>query len=131
MIRRPLAIRTELMLLVGALVVVATASLGSIAYNSSRAIMERAAIREVGITANARRQALIRLLTQQRVRAGALLKTASLSCAPEEIRCLRRLLTIFLATERASAVQLVYQGRRPIVAGLVGAVLATATVPPD
>ncbi len=39
------------MLLLGAIVLAATASLGSIAYLSSRAIIEDGVVREVGITA--------------------------------------------------------------------------------
>jgi PAS domain S-box-containing protein len=128
-IRRNLSLRAQLSLLVGALVLVAIGSLGPIAYNTSRSIIESGAVREVGITANARKQELIRLLTDQRVRAAALLKTASLGCAPDEIRCLRRVLADFLRTEGASAVELVYRGRPPIIVGGIGAPIVDAGVP--
>ena len=114
MSRRSLSIRTQLILLLGALVLLATASLGSLAYNNSRAIIEGSAVREVGITANARKQALIRLLTDQRKRAEAVLRTAPLGCAPEEAWCLRRVLNDFVATGGATAVRLTYRHYRPI-----------------
>src|SRR5579863_1010451 len=129
MLRRNLSLRTELILLVGALVLLATVSLGSIAYNTSRGIIESSAIHEVGITANARRQVLLQLLTQQRARATALLQTASLGCAPEEIRCLQRVLANFVATEGATGIRLVYGKHAPIVAGPRGADLAAITPP--
>jgi hypothetical protein len=53
--RREMSLRTELILLLCALVLLATASLGSIAYTSSRAIIEGRAVREVGTTASARK----------------------------------------------------------------------------
>src|SRR5678809_1023351 len=109
-LRGPLSLRTELILLLCALVLVATASLGSIAYTSSRSIIEGGAVREVGTTANARKQVLLTVLTEQKARAEALLKTASLGCAPEETWCLRKVLKDFVATGGATAVRLVYQG---------------------
>src|SRR5260370_9365730 len=93
-----LSVRTQLMLLLGAIVLAATASLGSIAYLSSRAIIEDGVVREVGITANARKQALIRELTAQKVRAAALLKTAALGCDPEARSCFRKVPADFAAT---------------------------------
>src|SRR5437870_4997107 len=108
MFRRSLSLRTELILLLGALVLLATASLGTIAFSTARAIIQRSAVREVGIVAHARRQALIQLLTQQRARAEAVLQTASLGCAPDETPCLRRLMSNFLATEGATAAELIY-----------------------
>lgn len=128
-IRRSLSLRAQLSLLVGTLVLVAIGSLGPIAYNTSRSIIESGAVREVGIAANARKQELIRVLTDQRVRAAALLKTASLGCAPEEIRCLQRVLADFLGTEGASAVRLIYRGRPPIIVGEIGAPVVDAGVP--
>lgn len=129
MIRKSLSLRTQLMLLLGALVIVATASLGSIAYNSSRANIEVGAVREVGITANARKQALLRVLTQQSVRAAALLKTASLGCAPEETWCLRKVLADFVATGGATAVRLFYRRHASIAVGKDAAELATVAGP--
>ncbi len=117
------------MLLLGAIVLAATASLGSIAYLSSRAIIEDGVVREVGITANARKQALIRELTEQKVRAAALLKTAALGCEPEERSCLRKVLADFVATGGATDARLVYQGLAPIVVGRNASALATAAVP--
>jgi PAS domain S-box-containing protein len=130
--RRGVPLRTQLILLLCALVLVATASLGSIAYASSRAIIEGGAVSEVGTTANARKQVLLTVLTEQKARAEALLKSASLGCAPEEIWCLRKVLKDFVATGGATAARLVYQGRRPVVVGKGGAALASAPVPmPD
>src|SRR5882724_120708 len=65
--RKGVALRTQLILLLGVLVLLATASLGSIAYRTSRTIIEQAAVREVGVTATVRKQVLIQVLTQQRV----------------------------------------------------------------
>src|ERR1700683_5359680 len=79
--RRGVSFRTQLILLLSILVLLATASLGSIAYRTSRSIVEQAAIREVGVTATVRKQILIGVLTQQRDRADALLKTADIGCS--------------------------------------------------
>ena len=128
-LRATLSLRTELILLLCALVLLATASLGSIAYTSSRAIIEGGAVREVGTTANARKQVLLTVLTEQKARAEALLKTASLGCAPEETWCLRKVLNDFVATGGATAVRLVYQRRRPVVVGAGGSALASVAVP--
>ena len=81
--RRGVSFRTQLILLLSILVLLATASLGSIAYRTSRTIVEQAAIREVGITATVRKQILIGELTQQRDRADALLKTADIGCVEQ------------------------------------------------
>jgi PAS domain S-box-containing protein len=120
---------TQLILLLCALVLVATVSLGSIAYTSSRAIIEGGAVREVGTTANARKQVLLTVLTEQKARAEALLKTASLGCAPEEIWCLRKVLKDFVATGGATAARLVYQRRRPVAIGVGGSALGSVTIP--
>jgi PAS domain S-box-containing protein len=122
-------LRTQLILLLCALVVVATASLGSIASTSSRAIYGGGAVSEVGTTANARKQVLLTVLTEQKARAEALLQTASLGCSPEETWCLRKVLNDFVATGGATAVRLVYQGRRPVVVGRGGSALASVTAP--
>src|SRR6267378_2142952 len=118
LIARPnLSLRTELILLLGAIVLLATASLGSIAFNTSRTIVEEGAVRAVGVVANARKQALIRFLSDQRVRAAAVLETVSVGCAPDETICIRRILMGFAASESASAVQLAYRNRPPIIVG--------------
>jgi len=110
-------LRTQLILLLSILVLLATASLGSIAYRTSRTIVEQAAIREVGVTATVRKQILLRVLTQQRDRADALLKTADIGCLHSETWCLRTLLLDFVATEGATAARLAYRGRGPVMAG--------------
>lgn len=115
--RRNLSLRTELMLLLGVFVLIATVSLGTMAYKTARTLIERSAVNEVGIAANARERALNQLLDRQRARAQALIKTASLDCAPDEIRCLRRMLANFVVAEGARAVRLSYRGRAPITAG--------------
>ena len=127
----PLSFRTELSLLLVGLVLLATVSLGFIAFTDSRAIIEAGLVREVGITANAREQALLTVFTEQKARATALLKTASLGCAPEETSCLRKVLNDFVATGGATAARLVYQRRRPIVVSSGGASLASVAVPAD
>jgi PAS domain S-box-containing protein len=124
-----LSLRIRLILFLGLLILLATASLGSIAYRTSRYIMVREAIREVGITATARKDLLVGLLTEQRTRAAVLFKTADLSCDNTEIWCLRRLLKDFVATEGASAARLVYPGAAPVTVGNGAAILATVAPP--
>ena len=89
-LRASLSLRIRLILFLGLLVLLATGSLGSIAYRTSRDILVHEAIREVGITANARKELLLRLLNQQRSRAAALFRTADLSCDNTEIWCLMK-----------------------------------------
>jgi PAS domain S-box-containing protein len=129
MFRWSLSVRTQLILLLGALVVLAATSLGPLAYNSSRAILEGSAVREAGITANARKQALLRLLSDQSKRAVAVVKTASLGCAPDETPCVQRVLADFVATGGATAVRLVYRRYRPIGVGEGSASLADVQGP--
>ena len=64
--RRGLSLRTQLILLLGVLVLLATASLGSIAYRTSRTIVEQDAIRDVGVTATVRKQILVRMLKDRK-----------------------------------------------------------------
>jgi len=128
MIRNSLSLRTQLILLLGAVVVAATGSLGSIAYNTSRAIIEGSAAREVGVIANARRQALMQELNAQNERAAALLKTVSLGCEPVETWCLRKVLADYVATGGATAARLTYWGHAPIAVGKDTGRLAAASV---
>ncbi len=127
--RRGVSLTTQLIVLLVILVLLATASLGSIAYRASRSIVEQAAIREVGVTATARKQVLIRVLTQQRVRADALLTTADIGCLHSETWCLRKLLLDFVATEGATAARLAYRGRAPVTVGKDAPSLATVGPP--
>ena len=114
---RRLSLRTELILLLVTLMLVATASLGSIAFTTSRDIIEGAAIGAVGTTADARKQALVTVLTEQRARATALLNSTSLGCAPEETWCLRKVLNDFVAAGGATAARLEYERRPPVLFG--------------
>lgn len=123
------ALRTQLILLLGVLVLLATASLGSIAYRTSRTLIEQAAVREVGVTATFRKQVLIGVLTQQRVRAVALLETADIGCSPDETWCLKKLLVGFVATEGATAARLAYRGRTPVMVGKDASSLADEGAP--
>jgi PAS domain S-box-containing protein len=127
--RRGVSLRTLLIALLGVLVLAATASLGSIAYRTSRKIVEKAAVREVGTIATLRKQALIRVLTQQRARATALLKTADVACSPDETWCLRKLMADFVSTEGAASARLTYRGRTPLVVGERLPALATRAAP--
>jgi len=129
MVRRSFSLRTQLIFLLVALVLIATASFGSLAYSSSREIIEGSAVREVAIAASARQEALLREITGQRARAAALLKTASLGCEPDETPCLRKVLADYVSTEGASAARLVYRGRAPILVGGGAAELAAVPMP--
>ena len=131
MIRRSLSLRTQLIFLLGALVVVATGSLGSIASYTSRAITQGSAAREVGVIATARRQALIQELNAQNERAAALLKTVSLGCEPAETWCLRKVLADYVATGGATAVRLAYRGHPPITIGREAGRLAAVSALAD
>jgi PAS domain S-box-containing protein len=126
--RNGVSLRTQLMLLLGILVMVATVSLGSIAYRTSRTLVERAAIREVGTIATYRKQVMIRMLLQQRIRAEAVLKTADVGCSPDETWCLHKILVDFVASEGASAARLAFRGNRPALVG--GGAAALAAVNP-
>ena len=128
--RRGISLRTELILFLGILVLLATASLGSIAYRTSRTIIEQDAIRDVGVTATVRKQVLIRVLAQQRDRADALLKTADIGCSHAETWCIRKLLLDFVATEGATAARLAYRDRAAVMVGKDAASLPAA-VPSD
>jgi len=125
------SLRTQLILLLGILVLLATASLGSIAYRTSRSIVEQAAIRDVGVTATVRKQILIRELTEQRIRANALIETADIGCSHSETWCLRKLLLDFVATEGASAAKLAYRGRTPVTVGKGASSLGAANSPQE
>ena len=128
--RRGISLRTELILFLGILVLLATASLGSIAYRTSRTIIEQDAVRDVGVTATVRKQVLMRVLAQQRDRADALLKTADIGCLHSETWCLRKLLLDFVATEGATAARLAYRDRSAVMVGKDAASLPAA-VPSD
>ena len=123
--RTGISLRTQLIILLSILVLLATASLGSIAYRTSRSIVEQAAIREAGVTATVRKQVLIRVLTQQHDRADALLKTVDIGCLRSETWCLRKLLLDFVATEGATAARLAYKGRAPVMVGKEASSLPT------
>jgi PAS domain S-box-containing protein len=128
--RRGTSLRTQLIFLLGILILLATASLGSIAYRTSRTIIEQDAVRDVGVTATVRKQVLIRVLAQQRDRADALLKTAEIGCLHSETWCLRKLLLDFVATEGATAARLAYRDRAAVMVGKNAASLPAA-VPSD
>ena len=124
-----MSLRTQLIGVLGVLVLVAIASLGSIAYRTSRIIIQQDAVRDMGVIATVRKQVLIRMLSQQRIRAEALLKTADVGCLPEETGCLRKLLVDFVATEGATAARLAYLRAKPAMAGKDAAALASVTPP--
>src|SRR5207245_4281113 len=74
----PLSFRAQLTLVLVAFSLVLTSALGWVAYRTSQGIIEREAIRSVGIAANAREQALLRLLHRQVDRADNFLRIARL-----------------------------------------------------
>jgi PAS domain S-box-containing protein len=129
--RKGISLRTQLILLLGVLMLAAIASLGSIAYRKSRTIAQQAAVREVGATATVRKQVLTRALQQQRARGDALLKAADLGCTPDETWCLRQLLRDFVATEGVTAARLAYRGSRPAHVGKNAAALANVAPSAD
>ena len=107
--RMPLSFRAQLTLVLVAFSLVLTAALGWVAYRTSQGIIEREAIRAVGIAANAREQDLLRLLHRQVDRADNFLRIARLSCLsenPERNHCLKGLLEDFRLTEGATDARL-------------------------
>jgi signal transduction histidine kinase len=108
----PLSFRAQLTLVLVAFSLVLTAALGWVAYRTSQGIIEREAIRAVGIAANAREQALLRLLHRQVDRADNFLRIARLSCLSENPKrdpCLRGLLEDFKMTEGATEARLEFR----------------------
>ena len=116
----PLSFRAQLTLYLVAFSLVLTAALGWVAYHASRGIIEREATRAVGIVANAREQALIRLLRRQVERADNFLRIARLSCVSENRRksqCLQELLEDFRLTEGATEARLEHRGPMTVAVG--------------
>ncbi|MEP6601976.1 MAG: hypothetical protein ABJB49_09220, partial [Nitrospirota bacterium] len=97
-----------------------TSALGWVAYRTSQGIIEREAIRSVGIAANAREQALLRLLHRQVERADNFLRIARLSCLsenPAKALCLKGLLEDFKLTEGATEARLEYRDGTLVAVG--------------
>ena len=118
--RMPLSFRAQLTLVLVAFSLVLTAALGWVAYRTSQGIIEREAIRAVGIAANAREQDLLRLLHRQVDRADNFLRIARLSCLsenPERNHCLKGLLEDFRLTEGATEARLEYRNGRLLSVG--------------
>jgi len=116
----PLSFRAQLTLVLVAFSLVLTSALGWVAYRTSQAIIEREAIRAVGIAANAREQALIRLLRRQVDHADNFLRIARLSCLgenPEKGHCLKGLLEDFKLTEGATEARLEFRAGIPVAVG--------------
>src|SRR5437588_6356647 len=108
----PLSFRAQLTLVLVAFSLVLTSALGWVAYRTSQGIIEREAIRAVGIAANAREEALLRLLRRQVDHADNFLRIARLSCLsehPQKAQCLRGLLEDFKLTEGATEARLEYR----------------------
>ena len=126
-----LSLRTELILLLCTLVLLATGSLGSIAYTSSRAIIEGGAVREVGTTASARKQVLLTVLTEQKARAGASSRPQVWVVRRKKPGAYERCPGISWQQGGATAARLVYNGRKAVAVGAGGSALAAVAVPPD
>jgi len=97
---------TQLALALMAVSMAASAALGWLSYQGSRAQLREEAVRSVGLVATTREEALARLLAGRRARALTFLRTATLSCHHRptlEARhaCWRDVLHPFLATEGA------------------------------
>ena len=108
----PLSFRAQLTLVLVAFSLVLTSALGWVAYRTSQGIIEREAIRAVGIAANAREQALLQLLRRQVDHADNFLRIARLSCLgenPGKVQCLKGLLEDFKLTEGATEARLEYR----------------------
>ncbi len=116
----PLSFRTQLTLFLVAFALVLTTALEWVAYRTSRDIIKSEATHAVGIAANAREQALLRLLRRQVERADNFLRIARLSCLDDsgaKTACLAGLLEDFKQTEGATAARMEHRTRKPVVAG--------------
>ena len=118
---RSLSFRTQLLLLMVTPVLVATAVLGWLAYQSASEALSQGAIRAVGIAADAREQALVLRLRRQQERALGFLRHAASDCATEkgtaQAQCLQRTLADFMATEGVLGARLSLPGQKPIDLG--------------
>src|SRR5712692_4650314 len=115
-----LPLRLQLMLILVAFLLLLTVALGWVAYRTSLDIIKHDATRAVGMAANARKQILIQLLSQERERANNFLNTAHLICDTggyELDACLHSVLEDFVALEGATAARFQYQGIAPILFG--------------
>ncbi len=120
------ALRTQLILFMGILVLLATASLGSIAYRTSRTIIEQDAVRDVGVTATVRKQVLIGVLAQQRDRAGRAAANRRYRLSHRETWCLKNCCWVLLRRRELPAARLAYRDRAAVMVGKDAASLPAA-----
>jgi signal transduction histidine kinase len=116
----PLSFRTQLTLFLVAFALVLTTALEWVAYRTSRDIIKQEATHAVGVAANAREQAFIRLLRRQEERADNFLGIVRLSCLDEgtaKPACFAGLLEDFKLTEGATAARMEHRTGQPVSVG--------------
>src|SRR5262249_31799186 len=109
-----LPLRYQLAIALVGLNIVGTAVIAGAAYRAARQSLENQAVREAGVVAEARDQALMRLLERRKERMEAFLGSATRLCAEStpsgrlafERECVRSALIGFQTAERATAAEL-------------------------
>jgi len=115
-----LSLRLQLLLTFAGLAAGAAAVVGTFAYRSATAGIERGARRSVAAAARSREETVTRLLTFRQDRAAGFLTSVTSSCGETgargrigwEPQCVQTALDEFRSTERAAAARLLYRGRR-------------------
>ncbi|HJU06142.1 MAG TPA: hypothetical protein VJ692_13415, partial [Nitrospiraceae bacterium] len=116
---RTLPFRWQLIVLLGGFLLITSIVLAGLAYRTSRQIIEREAIRAVGLVADGREQVLVRILHRHHDRALNFLRAARAFCKTSRpaAACLRRLLEEFQRTERATGARFELPDMPPISVG--------------
>jgi signal transduction histidine kinase len=126
-----MSLRSQLALLIAALVLGATALFGALSYRASEQIIRGNALRAVQATAEEREEALRRRLQGQRTRAAAFLRASARECGPggPAPACLAAL-RVLRATEGFAAAVVTRPGAPAAALGPGAAGLAAAAPPP-
>jgi signal transduction histidine kinase/ActR/RegA family two-component response regulator len=114
-----LPLRYQIAIVLVGLTIGSTGVLAIFAYRASRRALEEQALRAVGVVAEARETAVVRLLSGREERLNAFLATVESLCGERasrgrlsfEPQCVRTVLRGFRAAEGATAVELVQHGR--------------------
>lgn len=111
--------QSQLILILITLVLISTATVGWIAYQTAGRLVIDDAVRAVGLAADARKEVLLDMARRQHGRAEAFVKSLERICPPsaQTATCLREELEDFFTHERAMAVRLTRPGRPPIIVG--------------
>ncbi|MEO5657908.1 MAG: PAS domain-containing protein [Nitrospiria bacterium] len=115
-----LSFRFQLLLLLISLVLMATATVGWIAYRTAGSLVTEAAIQAVGFAADTRRDLILNMVTRQHGRANLFIETLPNTCPPWSLmdrQCVLIQLQHLLEFERAEGIRLVRPGFPPVTVG--------------